>query len=85
MAAMKDALKEAIRFIQEKREEGHMVLVHCAAGASRSGSVAIYYKMVSEKMGYEEALKAVQEVRPIVTPNPGYVEVLRGLEEEVMG
>eukprot|EP00756_Hemistasia_phaeocysticola_P049017 Hpha_TRINITY_DN23443_c0_g1::TRINITY_DN23443_c0_g1_i1::g.113962::m.113962/K21278/DUSP1; dual specificity protein phosphatase 1 len=61
--------------------ESNRVVVHCAAGSSRSGSVATAWKMRAESIGLKEALKAVQSVRPIVLPNPGFMEQLEAFEQ----
>lgn len=50
-----------------------VVLVHCAQGISRSASILIGYLMARERLAYESALSALQGVRPVVQPNPGFV------------
>ena len=59
------------------------VLVHCAAGASRSATVVIAYLMWNKKMPFEEALKYVQEKRFIVWPNPGFKDQLELFDKEL--
>ena len=58
------------------------VLVHCAAGISRSASVIIYHLMETRYMGYDEALALVKKARPIVQPCPGFTRKLRTLESK---
>ena len=62
------------------REAGGRVLVHCAAGVSRSSATVIYYLMTREYMSYDTALKRVRDVRHIAWPNEGFEYQLRALE-----
>ena len=59
------------------------VLIHCAAGSSRSGTMSIAY-MIHKKPAGERNLANCVEVltaaRPIVKPNPGYLEQLEKWE-----
>ena len=64
---------ECLQFI----EGDDKILVHCAAGASRSATVVIAYIMWKKKMEFMDALQYVQKKRPIVWPNPGFKEQLK--------
>jgi protein-tyrosine phosphatase len=75
--------EEGLKFISEAKAQGGKVLLHCAAGSSRSGTFAIAYKMKTQNLGYDEAAEKVISLRPIVQPNPGFVEVLRTWEETI--
>mmetsp|Transcript_5725 Transcript_5725/g.4903 ORF Transcript_5725/g.4903 Transcript_5725/m.4903 type:complete len:186 (+) Transcript_5725:65-622(+) len=68
--------KEAIKFI----DQGQKVLVHCHAGISRSSSNVIAYLMWKNGWSYTEAYHYVKRGRPIVNPNPGFVNQLKRLE-----
>ena len=70
---------DCIKFIKGEEK----VLVHCAAGASRSATVVIAYLMWKKKIPYEEALKFVQEKRYIVWPNPGFKEQLKLFDKKL--
>lgn len=48
------------------------ILVHCAAGISRSASIVIYYLMKRNTIGYDEALDLLRRQRSTVNPNPWY-------------
>jgi len=71
---------ECIDFIEEGRKNGG-VLVHCAAGISRSATIVISYVMTMEKMGMEDAFAFVRGKRSIICPNSGFREQLVKFEE----
>jgi len=48
------------------------VLVHCQAGKSRSGSVAIALIATLTNLPFEEVLSMVKIKRPIIQPNDGF-------------
>lgn len=52
------------------------VLVHCAAGVSRSASIVLAYIMKKFEMDFNEALKFVQKSRTSVSPNSGFCKQL---------
>lgn len=51
-------------------EAKQKVLVHCAAGISRSATAVIAYAMKHHKMGWELALNTFRQTRPIIAPHP---------------
>ena len=53
------------------------VLIHCAAGASRSASFVISYVMKNKKLNFKEASKFVQSIRKCVDPNDGFKKQLQ--------
>ena len=67
---------ECLNFIQGEEK----VLVHCAAGASRSATIVIAYIMWANKMIYDEASQLVRDKRFIVCPNFGFREQLKLFE-----
>lgn len=71
-----------ISFIEKGIQEGTGVLVHCAAGVSRSCSIVMAYLMKSERISQTEALSIVKTARPIVSPNCGFKKQL-GMWEEM--
>jgi len=62
----------AIKFIHENRKHGKKVLVHCAAGISRSASIIISYIMAEYQISFERALLVVKNKRNCVNPNFGF-------------
>ena len=72
-------IPDAIKFIHDGLTAGKGVLVHCAAGVSRSSSVVIAYYMVRNGIQFEEALELVRSKRMCVCPNNGFERQLKGL------
>ncbi|XP_066538081.1 dual specificity protein phosphatase 19b [Hoplias malabaricus] len=68
---------QCFEFIDEAREQGGVVLIHCNAGVSRSASIAIGYLMARQKIPFEEAFIKVKSARPSVRPNPGFLIQLK--------
>uniref|UniRef100_A0A6B2L519 Protein-serine/threonine phosphatase n=1 Tax=Arcella intermedia TaxID=1963864 RepID=A0A6B2L519_9EUKA len=77
--------EEATDFIDEALSKGGAVLVHCAQGVSRSASIVIAYIIKSQKMTFKEALLFVQNLRPEVSPNPGFSSQLIKWEKAILG
>ncbi|KAM5247231.1 protein phosphatase Slingshot homolog 3 isoform 2-T2 [Ctenodactylus gundi] len=69
--------KETHRFIEAARVQGTRVLVHCKMGVSRSAATVMAYAMKQYGWNLEQALLHVQEFRPIVRPNPGFLSQLQ--------
>ncbi len=66
--------------ISRALNENKKVIVHCAAGMSRSPSLVIAYLMIENRWCYEEAFDFVKRRRPIIEPNIGFVKQLKALE-----
>lgn len=73
-------LPAVLEFIEQARKEGHNVLVHCAAGISRSASFVIAYMMVKYNMQYEAARDFVRSKRGCIMPNLGFRRQLEDLK-----
>jgi len=58
-----DVIAEAVR-------NDENILVHCAAGVSRSCTAVIAYFMLHKGLGWEESLFEIREHRPCVNPHP---------------
>jgi len=74
-------LPQCISFIEKGLKDGTGVLVHCAAGVSRSASVVVSYVMKADRISFEEALTIVKTVRPIINPNCGFIKQLKMWEK----
>eukprot|EP01118_Nematostelium_gracile_P000978 TRINITY_DN1097_c0_g1_i1.p1 TRINITY_DN1097_c0_g1~~TRINITY_DN1097_c0_g1_i1.p1 ORF type:complete len:211 (+),score=18.58 TRINITY_DN1097_c0_g1_i1:190-822(+) len=71
-ADLLSVIEGCVSFIEEGMCLGSGVLVHCAAGVSRSAAVVAAYLMKREGMAVEEAVKTVQSARRIAQPNSGF-------------
>eukprot|EP00873_Tetraselmis_striata_P004571 jgi/Tetstr1/424835/TSEL_015338.t1 len=56
------------------------VLVHCAAGCSRSATVCLGYLMWKDNLTFDEAWRVVHAARPWICPNDGFKKQLREFE-----
>lgn len=65
------------RFIEQQRKAGRNVLIHCAAGISRSAALLISYMMNKYHTAFEACLHYVAKKRPCVMPNAGFVLQLK--------
>nr|XP_035923421.1 protein phosphatase Slingshot homolog 3 isoform X3 [Halichoerus grypus] len=69
--------KETHRFVEAARAQGTRALVHCKMGVSRSAATVVAYAMKQYGWGLEQALRHVQELRPVARPNPGFLRQLQ--------
>ena len=60
----------AYKFIKKHPENN--ILVHCAAGVSRSASVVIYYLMKEYKWDFKTCMNYTRERRPVVSEDSPY-------------
>ncbi len=68
---------ECLLFIEDNKK----ILVHCWAGASRSATIIIAYIMWKNQLGLTEAIKIIEQKRPIINPNYGFVRQLEMFEK----
>jgi hypothetical protein len=54
-----------------------VVLVHCAAGVSRSAIIVALYVAHSQHLAWDVAVRAVHACRPCICPNMGFLRALR--------
>lgn len=54
------------------REEKRNILIHCAAGVSRSASFMIAFIMKDQNLPFHKALEKVKSRRKWINPNSGF-------------
>lgn len=82
---LEEHFEECFAFINEARQSGGAVLVHCFAGRSRSVTVVVAYLMKTLRMSFTEAFVLVRAKRPQAAPNPGFIFQLRKFERKLAG
>jgi hypothetical protein len=80
-----DWLREQADWIDRQRREGRVVYVHCRNGVSRSAMVLAAYLMRRDALDREAALVRLRERRPIIRPNPAFLELLAEWEQRQPG
>ncbi|KAM6957279.1 uncharacterized protein FYW47_011394 [Aplochiton taeniatus] len=70
-------IPEALEFIDGALNSGDSVLVHCAAGISRSPALAVAYIMYHLGMDLDHAYRFVKERRPTISPNFNFLGQLQ--------
>mmetsp|Transcript_63077 Transcript_63077/g.131110 ORF Transcript_63077/g.131110 Transcript_63077/m.131110 type:complete len:182 (-) Transcript_63077:512-1057(-) len=80
---LRDELDNVFSFVDTGLQGEGKVLVHCAAGGSRSASFVIGYVMRKCSLSLKDALAVVRGKRHIVHPNFGFLNVLREYEEKL--
>lgn len=71
--------------IKETKENGGKILVHCAAGISRSATLCIVYFVKHENLTLKQAYRKVFEKRSIICPNSGFWKQMIEYEKEIRG
>jgi protein-tyrosine phosphatase len=82
-----DRLDDACGFIEEglRSSDVSCVLIHCAAGVSRSASVVIAYLMRKKLYAsYQDAFLHVYACRPVIQPNESFVRQLIEYEKRLL-
>jgi len=59
-----EQLMQAVQYMKEMRERGYAILVHCAAGMGRTGTVLAAFFMLEKGMKAYEAIEYVRRLRP---------------------
>lgn len=66
-------LPQALDFIHTARQSGGRILVHCAAGISRSPAFAMAYCMWQGPMSLTDAFALIREHRTVASPNLNFM------------
>lgn len=61
--------EKAAEIINDAVDNGQPILVHCAAGVSRSVTAVCTYQMLYNGMGFQDAINKVAETRGFVNPH----------------
>merc|ERR550514_2670001 len=82
---MSGSLRDGAAFVDKANSGGGCTLVHCAAGASRSATLALAYLILHTKRTLREAFLHLWQARPATWPNDGFMGALIHLEKDVQG
>lgn len=77
-------IERALAWAREHVAAGRPVIVNCAQGKSRSGTMAVAYVVAKLKLPVGEALRLVQARRPLVQPNPTFMRALHAFESRLL-
>ncbi|XP_046567736.1 dual specificity protein phosphatase 10-like [Haliotis rubra] len=80
---LKQYFEEALEFIDDCRQTGGHVLIHCHAGVSRSATITIAYILKHTKMTMTDAYKYVKGKRGIISPNFNFMGQLMEFERDL--
>ncbi|KAG2385737.1 hypothetical protein C9374_002886 [Naegleria lovaniensis] len=84
-APISQYFQECFDFIEEAISNSGVVLVHCAAGVSRSSSIVISYVMKKMGVGFLFAFQLVKKRRRMIMPNEGFFKQLMEYEKQLNG
>jgi atypical dual specificity phosphatase len=73
------------QFIEDEISSGGKVLVHCAAGISRSSTLVLAYLMRHRAYDLRKAFSLVKSQRRVVRPNNGFFQNLIDYERSILG
>jgi protein-tyrosine phosphatase len=74
--------EKVYNFIEEQRMTTNVV-VHCAAGISRSVALLISYIMKKHGYGFNTSFKMIKSIRINASPNNGFQNQLKAYEKEL--
>ena len=75
---------EIVYKLNQEYNEGHPILVHCAAGMQRSPAVIAMFLIAMAGLSHEQAMAFIQQRRPIAfLPSANFGAAIRGFEESL--
>lgn len=80
---IKEVFDQCHKFIDTAQAANGKCFVHCAAGVSRSAAIVLSYLMTKKRVTADEALRYLRVVRPVVSPNSGFLEQLKAYEKQL--
>jgi len=73
-------LLECFKHIEEARNVGGKILIHCFQGKSRSVAVCCAYLISFHGFSLNDALQLIRSTRPTAMPNAGFMAYLKSME-----
>lgn len=64
-----DIFEDCFKLIDEAIKSSSCILIHCAAGISRSATIVLAYLMSREKLSFNKAFSFVKMKRSCINPN----------------
>jgi len=82
---MQTVLAQVVEWIDKAIVSGGRVVVHCAAGISRSATVVLAYLVAQRSMSLRTAYEHIRTARSVVWPNTGFMRILIAWEQRCRG
>merc|ERR1712241_1232908 len=82
-AGLTQIIAPLLGFVQDGMEKGESVLIHCFAGAHRSGAAGIACMMHMQGVSGDDAFQAAKAKRPVVDLFSGMQKLVFSLERLV--
>lgn len=70
--------------LDQVKQSGGKVLVHCEAGISRSPTICMAYIMWTQRLRLEAAFDIIKQRRHVISPNFSFMNQLQQFESEVL-
>jgi len=76
-------LDEVVEYVDDAIKNNGKVFLHCIKGISRSATLIAAYLIKKQGKTTDEAIKILQNIRPIVDPNPYFRKQLKEYEQSL--
>jgi predicted protein tyrosine phosphatase len=84
-ADIRSSVHKTCKIIENAAAAGERVYIHCVAAISRSPMIVAAYLMRHRGQTLAESLANIARVRPVISPNRGFLMQLASMEVEVFG